>query len=621
MRFGKYELVRRIAAGGMAEIYLAASGGPEGFKKHVAIKRILPQFADNDEIVAMFLDEARLVARFNHPNIVQVFDLGTIDDCYFVSMEYIHGASLARVLQECTRQGRTIPVEIAAKIVSLVCDGLEYAHTFKETDGTPLDLVHRDINPQNIMLSYEGGVKLLDFGIAKAASNLYHTRTASLKGKAAYMSPEQVTRKVRLDHRSDIFSLGATLYSLVTGKRPFSGDGELEMLMAVVQEPTPDPRELIADLPDDLVAVVARAMEKERDRRFASARAMGTALEQLLRRLGLVVDGYALGSFLRQLLPPQDGVVGYSVPSPATGTVRITRPAPEPAPEPAPATAVGSGTGPPGDATDTTAALATAPWVRSPEARPEVPTEPLLLPRRPAEPAPAVPPPDAEPATAPAAAATPAAPLPVKRSGRAWVGGLAGLAGLLVVSAGVFWWRGSIGRTDPVPAGPAPIGAPAPAPAAPAAAASAPQAAATPVTAAMPATGAPLPAPGPDAGAGTPPAAATGAKGPAVAPTGPDRARGTAPARRPKVRAVAAVGPRTSSEEAQRFGLLQVFVKPFGEVFVDGKSHGLTPLDGPVRLRAGEHTLRVRCDRTGKQETRRVRIEADRTRVATIDLR
>ncbi|HUU01155.1 MAG TPA: protein kinase [Myxococcota bacterium] len=316
-KFGKYELARKIAIGGMAEIFLATHVGPEGFKKHVAIKRILPHLTEDNDFVTMFLDEARLVARFNHPNLVQIFELGQVKKNYFLAMEYVQGSSMSKVVKACNKKQMPFPLEYGAKILSYACEGLEYAHNFTDPDGTPLNLIHRDVSPQNLMLSYDGVVKVLDFGIAKAAGNIYHTRTTSLKGKAAYMSPEQISQKSGLDRRSDVFSLGIVMFEFATGRRPFEGDTELELMMGIVQSPPTDPRKYVPDLPEDMARIILTALQKDRRQRYQSAREMRADLENFLVNRKVMVDSYSLANFLREIMPQGDSLVGYSVPTPS----------------------------------------------------------------------------------------------------------------------------------------------------------------------------------------------------------------------------------------------------------------------------------------------------------------
>ncbi len=304
--FGKYELIGKLAVGGMAEIFLARQTGPKGFKKNLAIKRVLPHLTENQDFITMFLDEARLVARFNHPNLTSIFELGRVKNQYFMAMEYIHGLSLSQLLKVCHQKKERLPFAFSAKIVSLACDGLAYAHDFKKPDGTALNLIHRDVSPQNIMLSYEGAVKVMDFGIAKASGNLYQTRTATLKGKASYMSPEQIFKKGPVDLRSDIFSLGVVLYEFIAGRRPFVGDTELETMAAIVHTKPPSLRELDPRIPAELIAIIEKALTKDRKKRFQSARDMSVALDRFLQANKAPVDSHVLGAYLKRMVPPEE---------------------------------------------------------------------------------------------------------------------------------------------------------------------------------------------------------------------------------------------------------------------------------------------------------------------------
>jgi len=213
--FGNYQLIKKLATGGMAEVWLAKQTGIEGFNRHVVIKRILPHLAEDPEFVQMFLNEARIASRFNHPNIGQIYDLGEKDGQYYIAMEFIHGEDLGRVMRRAWSTGQWVARHIALRIVADACGGLYYAHTRNDDQGRPLKVVHRDISPQNILISFDGAVKVLDFGIAKASDQVSSTKSGAIKGKFAYMAPEQAAGKV-LDARSDIFALGLVLYELVT---------------------------------------------------------------------------------------------------------------------------------------------------------------------------------------------------------------------------------------------------------------------------------------------------------------------------------------------------------------------------------------------------------------------
>ena len=224
-RFGQYEILEKIASGGMAELYKAKRTGVEGFQKIVAIKKILPHLADDEEFVTMFADEAKLAAQLNHPNIIHIYDLGKIQaGGYFIAMEYVDGRDL-RGRSSSRRHatlGVPLPVPLAVYIASKVASALDYAHRRRDAEGHELNIVHRDVSPQNILISYEGDIKLCDFGIAKAASKASKTQSGALKGKIQYMSPEQAWGKP-IDRRSDLFSLGVVLHELLTGERLFRG--------------------------------------------------------------------------------------------------------------------------------------------------------------------------------------------------------------------------------------------------------------------------------------------------------------------------------------------------------------------------------------------------------------
>src|SRR5688500_10673044 len=231
---GKYQLLRKLATGGMAEVWLARQMGIEDFRRNVVLKRILPHLAEDVEFVQMFLNEAKIAARFTHPNIAQIYDLGAEAGSYFIAMEYVHGEDLGRIMRKAWSSGQWLTKPLAVRIISLACDGLYYAHTRADEHGRPLKVVHRDVSPQNILVSFDGSVKLVDFGIAKAADQASLTKSGAIKGKFAYMSPEQASGKP-LDNRSDIFALGLVLYELLTGVRPIKRETELATLQAALE--------------------------------------------------------------------------------------------------------------------------------------------------------------------------------------------------------------------------------------------------------------------------------------------------------------------------------------------------------------------------------------------------
>ncbi|QRO00577.1 protein kinase [Archangium violaceum] len=278
--FGKYQLIKKLATGGMAEVWLARQTGIEGFAKNVVVKRILPHLAEDAEFVEMFRNEALIAARFNHPNIAQVYEFGEANGSYYIAMEFIHGEDLGRVMRKAYNAGQWIARPLAIRIVAAACEGLYYAHSRTDDSGRPLRVVHRDISPQNILISFDGSVKLVDFGIAKAADQASLTKSGAIKGKFAYMAPEQAAGKA-LDHRADIFAIGLVLYELLTGVRPLKRETELATLQAALECNISTPSE-VADVPAELDSVVMPALAKAADDRYRDARQFQMALEELL---------------------------------------------------------------------------------------------------------------------------------------------------------------------------------------------------------------------------------------------------------------------------------------------------------------------------------------------------
>jgi serine/threonine protein kinase len=234
-QFGPYKLIERISVGGMAEVYKATEHGVEGFERTVAVKRILPHIAEDDEFITMFKDEAKIAGQLNHGNIAQIYNLGQQGDSFYIALEYVAGKDLRNIFTRCQQQGRPMPIAQACFVVMKICEGLDYAHNKRDKHGRHLNIVHRDVSPPNILVSYEGEVKLIDFGVAKAAGRVSRTQAGILKGKFGYMSPEQV-RGMPLDRRSDVFSLGVVLYEVLVGNRLFQGDTDfatLEMVRTV----------------------------------------------------------------------------------------------------------------------------------------------------------------------------------------------------------------------------------------------------------------------------------------------------------------------------------------------------------------------------------------------------
>jgi eukaryotic-like serine/threonine-protein kinase len=335
--FGPYRLQRRLARGGMAEVFLARHLGAEGFERRVAIKRILPHLSDSEEFRSMFLDEARLAAQLTHPNVVHIYDFGRAGDYDFIAMEFVDGVDIGQLI----RRGRKhpVPFELAARVLADVTGALGYAHRMSDAQGRPLKLVHRDVSPQNVLVSYDGVVKLVDFGIAKAAFAAGRTRPGVVKGKYAYMSPEQVEGKT-LDGRSDVFSAGICLYELVTGVPLFRRD-DVTASMREIRDGKPIvPERYRPDVPDALVAIMRRALARSRDDRYADAEAMQAELERYLKSADALATSSELGAYLRRELPPaaQDdgaeatGQQEQGTEAQAGGTEKQPRAATEPEP-------------------------------------------------------------------------------------------------------------------------------------------------------------------------------------------------------------------------------------------------------------------------------------------------
>ena len=279
--FGNYYLLEKIAVGGMAELFKARQRGVHNFEKIVAIKRILPHLSDNDEFVRMFIDEAKLAAQLTHPNIVQIFDLGKAGGFYYIAMEFVDGRDLRSLLRKVREYKLPLPEAVAALVTLKVASALDYAHRERGINDRELKLVHRDISPQNIILSYDGAVKLVDFGIAKAATKSTQTMAGALKGKLLYMSPEQALGQ-HLDGRSDIYSLGLVLFELLTGERCFQADSELGVLEKVRLGKVQDARTVNPDLSPEMVAILDKALQRDVDRRYGTARLLERDLKALL---------------------------------------------------------------------------------------------------------------------------------------------------------------------------------------------------------------------------------------------------------------------------------------------------------------------------------------------------
>jgi serine/threonine-protein kinase len=283
--FGRYQLLERIGKGGMAEVFRAIAHGMQGFERIFVVKRIRPDKSDSPKFVQMFVEEARISALLNHPNIVQVYDFGNIDGAYFMVMEHVVGKDLSTVMRAVRARGGALPPALAAFVAREAARALHHAHTLVLPDGTPGGVVHRDVTPSNIMLLKAGGVKIVDFGIAKAEALARRPEAGGkaprLAGKLSYMSPELV-RGAPVDHRSDIFSLGIVLWEMVAGERLFTGENETETLQNVLARPIAEPSRRREGIPALLDAIVARALERDPASRYDTAEAFANELDRLL---------------------------------------------------------------------------------------------------------------------------------------------------------------------------------------------------------------------------------------------------------------------------------------------------------------------------------------------------
>jgi serine/threonine protein kinase/Tfp pilus assembly protein PilF len=300
VRFWKYLLLEKIATGGMAQLYRAKITGIQGFEKLIAIKVILPHLAKEKELVSAFIDEAKLAALLNHQNIVQIYDFGRIEDSYFISMEYLHGKDLRAVVAKSKEKNLPLTLEHALYITSCICSGLDYAYKLKDFSGTSLHIIHRDISPQNIFVTYEGGVKILDFGIAKAASQSTITQFGMIKGKVAYMSPEQAAGK-SIDQRSDIFSTGILLYEMVTGARMFVGESTMQILEKVREAVFDRAESMISGLPLKLYEILDRVLAKAPEDRYQTCGEMFADLEECMIELYSRSTGRGLAQYMKEL--------------------------------------------------------------------------------------------------------------------------------------------------------------------------------------------------------------------------------------------------------------------------------------------------------------------------------
>lgn len=300
--FGKYYLLDRIAVGGMAEVFKAKVIREEGFERYFAIKRILPSIAEDDEFIKMFIDEAKIAVQLTHGNIVPIIDLGKVGDAYFIAMEYVHGKDLRTMTEELSNKGDSLPIPACCYVIMKVCEGLDYAHNKKDAAGRDLNLVHRDVSPQNMLISFDGEVKIIDFGIAKAANKAAKTQAGILKGKFGYMSPEQV-RGLPLDRRSDIFAAGVVLYESLTGERLFVGESDFSILEKVKNVEIIPPSTYNKNIPEDLESIILKALAREVQDRYQMAIELHDDLQSFMYTYGSFFSRKDMAALMKNVFP------------------------------------------------------------------------------------------------------------------------------------------------------------------------------------------------------------------------------------------------------------------------------------------------------------------------------
>ena len=298
-RYGKYVLLDHIGRGGMAELFRAKLIGAQGFEKLIALKRILPHLAEDESLVTAFIDEARLAAHLQHPNIVQIYDFGQMEGSYYIAMEYLSGKDLNQVTKQAIARGNPLTLNQSLYIISQVCEGLGYAYDLKDFKGNPLNIIHRDISPQNIFITYDGQVKLLDFGIAKAANQSSHTQTGTIKGKVAYMSPEQVVGST-IDQRSDLFAVGIILYELATHERLYTGE-MMEIMAKVAQAQRIPIQKRLPNTPDTFHRLVDRLMARDREERYSNPYTVIQDIQAVYRALQAAPSHREMAALMRIL--------------------------------------------------------------------------------------------------------------------------------------------------------------------------------------------------------------------------------------------------------------------------------------------------------------------------------
>jgi len=388
-QFGPYLLLERISVGGMAEVYKAKEYGVEGFERTVAVKRILPHVAEDDEFIAMFKDEAMIAVQLNHGNIAQIYNLGNEQDSFYIALEYINGRDLRAIFQKCQQQSRPMPVAQACYVIMKICEGLDYAHNKKDKYNRELHIVHRDVSPPNILVSFEGEVKLIDFGVAKAAGRASRTQAGILKGKFGYMSPEQV-RGMPLDRRSDVFSVGVVLFEILTGNRLFQAETDFATLEKVRAVDVPRPSSLNPEIPKPLENIIYKALAREPEQRYQSAIELHDELQAFMFAQGLFYSRKDLAAWMRQQyareIELEKEKAAASVPPPADAGRRKTMMMPSTGGGPPPPPPAGRKPPPPPGAGTPSGGPPPPPRAPTPAAEPPRPPAPPVAAATPTEP-------------------------------------------------------------------------------------------------------------------------------------------------------------------------------------------------------------------------------------------
>jgi serine/threonine-protein kinase len=297
----RYRVIERLESGGMAEVFRGEAESLAGFKKQVAIKRVLPHLAQNEKFIRMFLDEARLCARLNNANIVQVFDIGHVENTYFIVMEFVDGVNLKAIIEHMKKRNQPVPIGAAVFISMQVCSGLQYAHDLTDADGQPLGIVHRDMSPPNVLISKRGEIKIVDFGLAKAAMQVEKTDPGVVKGKFGYLAPETAMGQ-EAGPQADIFAVGIMLWEMLAGRRLFLGDSDYQTVKLVQQANIPSLRKINPDVPEHLEAIINKALARDRAHRYQTAEELAEDLAQFMSSHQIAVTNFDIAKIVREVI-------------------------------------------------------------------------------------------------------------------------------------------------------------------------------------------------------------------------------------------------------------------------------------------------------------------------------